>query len=256
MVEPPDLLQVEVLDALPGRPISGERLVRPDGKISLGWYGELYVAGKTVRQIKADIVIHLRKFLCDEQLGLVLYETEVDAPVKDPKTGEPKLIDPRESDRVFVDVLAYNSKNYYIEGEVRSPGHLPVTGQERILDAIDFADGLTPEADHEQVFLYRQTPARGAVQTLKIDIDQIMLGDDMSTNYQLLAGDKLVVRRRGGDAVKNDSRKPKEKPAPAERGKRRANGENTAIARLEELALTAMEQKLDRILDSRERADH
>ena len=40
MVEPPDLLIVEVLDALPGRPISGERLVRPDGKISLGFYGE------------------------------------------------------------------------------------------------------------------------------------------------------------------------------------------------------------------------
>jgi polysaccharide export outer membrane protein len=36
VLEPPDLVIVEVLDALPGRPISGERLVRPDGKISLG----------------------------------------------------------------------------------------------------------------------------------------------------------------------------------------------------------------------------
>ena len=33
VVEPPDLVLVEVLEALPGRPISGERLVRPDGKI-------------------------------------------------------------------------------------------------------------------------------------------------------------------------------------------------------------------------------
>src|SRR4051812_3154481 len=47
VVEPPDLILVEVLEALPGRPISGERLVRPDGKISLGFYGELYVAGLT-----------------------------------------------------------------------------------------------------------------------------------------------------------------------------------------------------------------
>ena len=45
VVEPPDLILVEVLEALPGRPISGERLVRPDGKISLGFYGEVYVAG-------------------------------------------------------------------------------------------------------------------------------------------------------------------------------------------------------------------
>src|SRR5262249_17400423 len=36
-----DRLLVEVLEALPGRPISGERLVRPDGTISLGFYGNL-----------------------------------------------------------------------------------------------------------------------------------------------------------------------------------------------------------------------
>ena len=30
ILEPPDLVIVEVLEALPGRPISGERLVRPD----------------------------------------------------------------------------------------------------------------------------------------------------------------------------------------------------------------------------------
>lgn len=29
----------------------------------------------------------------------------------------------------------------------------------------------------------------------KIDIDQIMLGDDLSTNYQLMPGDRLVVQR-------------------------------------------------------------
>ena len=45
VVEPPDLVLVELLEGLPGRPISGERLVRPDGTISLGWYGDVYVAG-------------------------------------------------------------------------------------------------------------------------------------------------------------------------------------------------------------------
>src|SRR5436305_249976 len=42
-VEPPDLLLVEVLDALPARPITGEHLVRPDGTITLGFYGDIYV---------------------------------------------------------------------------------------------------------------------------------------------------------------------------------------------------------------------
>src|SRR5204863_2266894 len=65
VVEPPDLLLVEVLEALPGRPISGERLVRPDGKITLGFYGEIYVAGLTTDEIKEKIVLHLRKHLHD-----------------------------------------------------------------------------------------------------------------------------------------------------------------------------------------------
>src|SRR5918993_2331572 len=99
VVEPPDLLLVEVLEALPGRPITGERLVRPDGKITLGFYGEVYVAGLTTTEIKERVVLHLRKFLPDEVLGL----TNID-----PKTDQPRPVAPRDSDRVFVDVTAYN----------------------------------------------------------------------------------------------------------------------------------------------------
>ena len=196
VVEPPDLLLVEVLEALPGRPISGERLVRPDGKIHLGFYGEVYVAGLTLSQIKEKIVNHLRQHIPDEQLGLMFIDEETGENVVDPNTGKPKRVDPKDSDRVFVDVTAYNSKNYYVEGEVAVLGRIPVTGQERILDAISFAGGLTPFADHEQVFLYREGAKGEPVKTFKIDIDQILLGDDLSTNYQVLPGDKLVVRRR------------------------------------------------------------
>ena len=71
VVEPPDLIMIEVLEALPGRPISGERLVRNDGMISLSFYGEIYVRGLTSTQIKEKVVLHLRKFLPDEVLGLV-----------------------------------------------------------------------------------------------------------------------------------------------------------------------------------------
>ena len=70
VLEPPDLMIVEVLEALPGRPISGERLVRPDGKISLGFYGDVYVAGLTMPEVKEKIVLHLRKFLTDDSSGL------------------------------------------------------------------------------------------------------------------------------------------------------------------------------------------
>src|SRR6476646_7992744 len=71
IVEPPDLVLVEVLEALPGRPISGERLVRPDGKISLSFYGEVYVAGLTIGEVKEKIILHLRKYISGETLGPV-----------------------------------------------------------------------------------------------------------------------------------------------------------------------------------------
>ena len=44
-IEPPDHIVVEVLEGLPGLPITGERLVRPDGTISLGFYGDIHVRG-------------------------------------------------------------------------------------------------------------------------------------------------------------------------------------------------------------------
>jgi protein involved in polysaccharide export with SLBB domain len=76
VVMPPDLVLVEVLEALPGRPISGERLVRPDGTIDLGFYGEISVLGLTLPQVKVALIKHLRKFLTDEALGLKLDDEE------------------------------------------------------------------------------------------------------------------------------------------------------------------------------------
>ena len=163
VVEPPDLLLVEVLEALPGRPISGERLVRPDGKISLGFYGDIYVAGLSVPQVKEKIVLHLRKYLPDTQLGLVVEDdaeedeaaiepappdrgnpfeqsppppsasekrNAVGPPPTVPRGGQKNRVEPRDTDRVFVDVTAYNSKVYYTQGEVFTTGRLPITGRE------------------------------------------------------------------------------------------------------------------------------
>ena len=96
---------------------------------------------------------------------------------------------------MFVDVTTYNSKNYYVQGAVLIPGKLPVTGRETVLDAINFSGGLASSADHKGVVLYRQTRKGEPPQALRIDIDQITMGDDLSTNYQLLPGDRLVVPR-------------------------------------------------------------
>jgi RNA polymerase sigma factor (sigma-70 family) len=179
VVEPPDLLLVEVLEALEGRPISGERLVRPDGKITLGFYGEVYVAGLTLSEVKEKIVLHLRKYLSDEVLGLV--------------DADGNEIAARDTSRVFIDVSAYNSKNYYVQGAFGAPGKLPSTGRDTVLDAVNYAGGLLPAADHSKVFLYRKDPAGGPLKKLRVDIDEVLFGADNSTNFELQPGDRLVA---------------------------------------------------------------
>ncbi len=187
VVEPPDLIVVEVLEALPGRPIQGERLVRPDGKITLGFYGEVFVAGLPLPEVKEKIILHLRKYLNDEVLGLVGFDEE---------TGDPKDIEPVESDRVFVDIAAYNSKAYYVSGDVGSPGRLPITGNETVLDAIIYAGGLIPTAANQNIRLVRPAPPGACCeQLLPVNLAAIINGGDSTTNYQLMPGDRVVVYR-------------------------------------------------------------
>jgi len=187
VIEPPDIVLVEVLEALPGRPIQGERLVRPDGTISLGFYGDVYVAGLTIEEAKEKIIAHLRKYLNDEPLGLIQ---------EDPETLEFKAVPPAESNRVIVDVAAYNSKFYYVQGDVGAPGRLPITGNETVLDAIQFAGGIMPTASYQNVRLVRPAPPGACCeQILPINMAAIINAGDPTTNYQIMPGDRIMVYR-------------------------------------------------------------
>jgi polysaccharide export outer membrane protein len=112
--------------------------------------------------------------------------------------GKPLPLD--ENDRVFVDVTAYNSKNYYVEGDVGSPGRLPFAGLETVLDAIHFAGGLISTAEPKDIRLVR--PARGGkpAKVYKVDLKAIQEKGDLTANYQIFPGDRLVVGRN--DVVK------------------------------------------------------
>ncbi len=237
IVNPPDLLLVEVLEALPGRPISGERLVRPDGSISLGFYGDVQVAGLALPEIKKKIIEHLAKFLSDEVLGLV--ESGDDGePFKD-KNGEMIRIPPEQSATVFVDVTAYNSAVVYVEGDVGYPGRIPFTGYITVLDAIHFAGGVVSTADRQGIKLVRENRETGKPQVLPIDYEEITMGTSQKTNYKLLPGDRIVVPRLKKQA---EAQTKAVQTTPAGR-----SNELTAIlSRLERL-----EEKIDKLLDAK-----
>ena len=107
-IKPGDRLLIEVLEALPGRPISGERIVRPDGTVSLGFYGDILVAGLDRNEIKVAVINHLRRFLRDEVLGLT---------VVDPN-GKEFAVPAVESNRVFVDDSSNDDPGVAIETRV------------------------------------------------------------------------------------------------------------------------------------------
>ena len=204
VVEPSDLIIVEVLDALPGRPISGERLVRPDGTISLGFYGDVHVGGLTLPEIKEKIVLHLRRYITDEFLGLT-EDAELNIPFIDEMTKDPRLKDPKDTDKVFVDVTGYNSGVYYVEGDVSMPSRLPYTGNDTVLDVIHYVGGLLPSADRAKIRLIRSFPKGSAVTILPIDYEEIAMGTDHSTNYKVLPSDRLVVPRKPDNSTQKSA---------------------------------------------------
>ena len=50
--------------------IRGEHLVRPDGTIGLGVYGQAYVAGLTLEQARAAVEAQLAKYLYRPEVSL------------------------------------------------------------------------------------------------------------------------------------------------------------------------------------------
>jgi polysaccharide export outer membrane protein len=96
VVQHGDTLLVELFEALPDYPITGTRAVHSDGRIDLGNYGRVYVAGLTLREVKEKIVLHLRAYLDDENLDLI-------GPSESQPLAIPQRISPSESSYVFVD---------------------------------------------------------------------------------------------------------------------------------------------------------
>ena len=105
VVGPPDLIDVQVRTALPNRPIAGTRLIRPDGMMTLGYYGEVKVAGLTPNEVKAAVAVHLRRDLSDQALGLVRYP---DGAVG--RRSAPRRVSPFDTDQVSIRLVKRNTR--------------------------------------------------------------------------------------------------------------------------------------------------
>ena len=102
-----------------------------------------------------------------------------------------------DSPEVSVDVIAYNSKVFYVITEGAGLGdnvrRMPITGNETVLDAISTVNGLS-QVSSTQIWVARPAPGGfGCEQILPVDYAAITRGGSSATNYQILPGDRVYI---------------------------------------------------------------
>ncbi|MGZ5304986.1 MAG: polysaccharide biosynthesis/export family protein, partial [Bacteroidia bacterium] len=166
-VGPRDVLSITVWEhpelTIPaGEGLSAEEagsVVGEDGNFYYPYVGIIKAAGKTVEEIRSEMAQKLSQYIEQVQLN--------------------------------VRVATYRSQRVYVVGEVVNPGIQPVKDIPlTILEAINNAGGVKPEADQSNVRLTRDG------KTYSINLLSLYEGRDFSQNVLLKAGDTLNVPDR------------------------------------------------------------
>ena len=157
-------------------PCTANTPVRPDGSVFLGVYGSVPVAGLTLKQAAIAIRASLAAQIYPDEKGVKL-----DALL------------------VVVDVTQYNSKSYFVIVDGGGAGERvtrwPITGNERVLDAIANIGGLAEESSKRNVWVARRTPfPNQPQQILPVDYVGITQHGITTTNYQIFPGDRVYLK--------------------------------------------------------------
>jgi protein involved in polysaccharide export with SLBB domain len=163
-IEPGDRILIEPVSLESDISSLGDQKVQIDGSIDLGKYGRIRVVGMTVEQIEQVVEDQIALFGERESINVKLVET--------------------------------NAAEVYVIGEVGSPAAYPIDGHEHVLDAILRAGGLTSKASPCDIILVRPTEPNSCRVVLPVCYRQITQIGDVTTNYQLQPGDRIVVGSR------------------------------------------------------------
>jgi polysaccharide export outer membrane protein len=136
--------------------VSGQFLVRPDGRISVPLIGDVTASGRTPEQLEKDIADRLSKFIKDPQVN--------------------------------VGILAVGSKKYFILGEVNKPGSFPLVVPTNVLEALVNAGGFRDFANTSKILILRGS------KVITFNYKQVTRGKKPEQNIFLEPGDKIIVK--------------------------------------------------------------
>jgi polysaccharide biosynthesis/export protein len=208
-----DVILIRVVGALPDQPIDDQYSIDADGTVNLGpTYGRIKILGLTIEEAEDEIRDQLAKILTDVEVSVSLLASSgaqaitgqhlvaMDGRVQLGTYGAvyvAGMTERLEAPEIFVDVLAYNSKKYYVItqgaglGDDVSPQ--PVTGNETVLDAVASVGGIS-QLSSTKMWIARPAPnGVGCEQILPVRWDEIAQGASTATNYQLMPGDRLFI---------------------------------------------------------------
>lgn len=171
LVQPGDTLQIEVLeDASLNRTV----LVTPDGRFAFPFAGSLRASGRTIAQIRRNVI----------------------AAIQDSFASEPTVFVSVASLRPEEEEEEPDTINVYVLGEVNTPGLREVTPHTTFLQALSQAGGFTSFAATKRVQLRRTNPRTGQQSLTTINYRDLADGAGLSQSIVLYEGDVILVPER------------------------------------------------------------
>jgi polysaccharide biosynthesis/export protein len=155
-VQPSDVLQVSVWRE---PELTQQVIVRPDGAFSFPLVGEVNAVGKTVEELRKEIVQALARII-------------------------PDVV-------VTVAVIEIKGNKVYVIGQVNQPGEFIVNPRVDVIQALSLAGGTTAFASPSEIFVLRRD--NGQQRRLPFNFDAVMRGRDLEQNVLLRSGDVVVV---------------------------------------------------------------
>jgi polysaccharide export outer membrane protein len=140
--------------------LSGDVVVRPDGKISLPLLNDVQAAGSTPEQLSHALAAAAVKFVDEPDVAVIVKEIR--------------------------------SRKVFLVGQVATPGMVPLTGDMNVLQLIAIGGGLLEYADRKDIVIIR-TASRQEMR-FKFNYDDVLDGKNRKQNILLQPGDTVVVR--------------------------------------------------------------